>query len=168
MELLARLFSATIGASTSRVVSRLSRTAAFGLAAAFFAAGLLIFLIAAGFLWLHTLFPAYQAALIVAGVMLVLMLLCILPLVFTGRRRRARAADKRAEERVEATAEELAPIVQVLKAAGLHGEAAAILAGAELAGRVRPIYLVGAAVVVGLMLGRRLDRRGPRDKSDRK
>ena len=160
MELIARLFSATIGAFIGRKAKRLARAVALTLVAALFLVGLIVFLVMAGFFWLRTFFPPPEAALIAAGVMLVLMALCILPLIFNGRRGPARAA-----KAAEKATEEVAPLVQLLKAAGLHGEAAGILAGAQLAGRVRPIYLVAAAIVVGMVLGRRLDSRGPRDKS---
>jgi hypothetical protein len=154
MEFVSRIFSSTVGPVISRLVTSLVRTAVFGFAAAIFFLGLLAFLATAGFLWLRTRFPSDEAALLMAGVMLVLALLCILPLVLGGRRRPPPPAAQAAR-----AAEEVVPVVQLLKAAGLHGEAAGLLAGAQLANRVRPIYLVAAAVIVGVILGRKINLR---------
>ncbi|HWG06767.1 MAG TPA: phage holin family protein [Beijerinckiaceae bacterium] len=151
-DLLGRLFASTIGAAIDHVVRRLARTLVFVLVAGLFFVGLLVFLILAGYSWLRTYFPPDQTALIAAGVMLVLGLLSILPLAF-GRRR-----PKPVPPAAERLAEEVAPIVQLLKAAGLQAEASSMQAAAQLAGKVRPIYLVAAAVLVGAALGR---KRGP-------
>ena len=153
-DLLGRLFASTIGEAIGQATQRLARALVCIFLAAVFFLGLLVFLILAGYSWLRIYFPPDQAALIAAAVMLVLGLLAILPLVLGGRR--PKPAPPRAAKRM---AEEVAPIVQLLKAAGLQAEAAGMQAAAQLAGKVRPIYLVAAAVLVGAALGRK--RRSP-------
>jgi hypothetical protein len=87
--------------------------------------------------------------------LLVVAIACVLPLAL-GRRQRPKQAT---------ITEEVAPLVDILKAAGCHSEAASLLAGAQLAAQVRPYHLVVTAVVVGLILGRKLAPRAPSEKS---
>jgi hypothetical protein len=158
IELVTGLFASTIGAAMERAGRRLARAVAFGFAAVACLVGTMVFLIIAGYFWLRTYYPPIEAALLMAAALLVLTILCILPLVLTGRRRRP-------PPRPATIAEEVAPLVDILKAAGCHSEAASLLAGAQLAGQIRPYYLVVAAMVVGLILGRKLRPRAPSEKS---
>ena len=152
-----RLFASTIGAAVERLTRRIARALVFAIAAAIFSLGLLAFLVLAGFFWLRTYFPPDEAALIIAGIMFVLAMLCILALALGGRRRAPPPQPAK-------IADELGPIVQLLTAVGLQREAAGILAGTQLAGRVRPLYLIAAAILVGVALGRKRNSRPPQDK----
>lgn len=155
IELVSRLFASTIGGIIDREVRRLLRLLACGAAAAVFLGGAFVFLVMAAFFGLKLLYPPIEAALFMAAAMLVLAILCVLPLVLARRRQSKRAN----------IAEEVAPLVDVLKAAGCHNEAAGLLAGAQLATQIRPFYLVVTAVIVGLILGRKLGPSAPPEKS---
>jgi MFS family permease len=156
IELVSRLFASTISTIIEREGRRVVRVIAFGVAATVFLIGVTVFLIMAGFFWLRLHYPPIEAALFMAAALLVLAILCVLSLALASRRRPPRQAT---------IAEEVAPLVDILKAAGCHSEAAGLLAGSQLAGRIRPYYLVVTAMVVGLILGRKLDPRAPSGKS---
>jgi hypothetical protein len=155
IDLISRLFASTIGAAIHREVRRLVRATACGIVAAVFLVGVMVFLIMAGFFWLKMHYPPIEAALFMAAALLVLAILCVLPLVSASRRRPKQAT----------IAEEVAPLVDILKAAGCEREAAGLLAGSQLAAQMRPYYLVVTALVVGLILGRKLGPRAPSDQS---
>ncbi len=135
------------------------RAVALGATAAVLLLGVAIFLCMSGFFWLRTHFPPFEAALLMAAVLFALTIISCLSLTLAGRRGRP------APRPASTIAEEVAPLVDTLKAAGCTSEAAALLAGSQLAAQIRPYYLVAAAIVVGLILGRKFDSRPPSDKS---
>ena len=155
IELLSRLFASTIGAIIGQEVRRLVRAIACGAAAAACLIGVMVFLMMAGYFWLCLHYPPIEAALVMASALLVLAILCVLLLTLVSRRPAKQAT----------IAEEVAPLVDILKAAGCHSEAASLLAGVQLAAQIRPYYLAITAVVVGLILGRKLGSRAPSEKS---
>jgi hypothetical protein len=159
IEIVRRLLASTIGALIARESRRLLRMVACGVAAAVFLTGAIAFLIIAGYLQLRLYFPATEAALLTAGGLIILAALCLLPVLLSRRRRQPVTRT--------AVAADVAPFADILEAAGLLREAATLRAGAQAASQVKPYYLVAAAVIVGLILSRKLRRGAGTEKSRR-
>lgn len=155
IETIGLIFASTIGALIQREIRYALRLVALGVVSGAFLVGVVAFLSVAVFFWLRLFFPPIEAALLSAAALLVVAILGVLLLVLTSRRWRVKRS---------AIAEEIAPLVDILKATGCHAEAAALLAGAQLATRARPYYLVVIAVLAGVTLGRKLDPTRPPEK----
>ena len=158
IERINRLFASAIRATVQRGIARLLRATACGIGAAACLVGVMVFLIMAGYFGLRLHYPPVEAALFMAAALLVLAIVCVVLLFLSGRPRRP--------SRKQATiAEEVAPLVDILKAAGCDREAAGLLAGSQLAAQMRPYSLVVTALVVGLILGRKFGPHAPPDQS---
>jgi Putative Actinobacterial Holin-X, holin superfamily III len=118
------------------------------------------FLTAALFIFLENRFGGTIAALIVAGVYLLFAIICFVALKIM-RRSAAKAEERQAtfaaatsdvvSEEMQRAAE---PWMQILETAGLYRERAALLVGGEALRKMKPMQLVGMAVLGGFVFGR--------------
>ncbi len=163
------LFARLIGGAVAPIIERLSQ---FGATLAkklalFFVAGVcfaivLLALTIAFDLWIASLAGSIVGALAVAGVYLVIGTTSVLVALRSGAAPEA-VAEERATEGDEAAAHSsrgaqidhfTAPLLNILQNLGLRREQLAVLAGASVAKQLRPIPLVGLAIVAGFLFGR--------------
>jgi hypothetical protein len=118
------------------------------------------FLTAALFIFLEDRFGGTIAALVVAGVYLLFAIICFLALKIM-QRSAAKAEERQAtfaaatsdvvSEEMQRAAE---PWMQILETAGLYRERAALLVGGEALRKMKPMQLVGMAILGGFVFGR--------------
>ncbi|GAC1551281.1 MAG: hypothetical protein NVS2B5_08040 [Beijerinckiaceae bacterium] len=128
------------------------------------------FLTAALFIFLENKFGGAIAALIVAGAYLAVAIICVIVLVLLRRsaaraqRRQptlAGAAGDVVSEEVQRAAE---PWMNILETAGLYRERAALIASGDALRVMKPMQLVGLAVLGGFVFARVIGG-GPRRRS---
>jgi putative superfamily III holin-X len=118
------------------------------------------FLTAALFIFLEDRFGGTIAALVVAGVYLLFAIICFVALKIM-QRSAAKAEERQAtfaaatsdvvSEEMQRAAE---PWMQILETAGLYRERAALLVGGEALRKMKPMQLVGMAILGGFVFGR--------------
>jgi hypothetical protein len=129
------------------------------------------FLTAALFLFLEDRFGGTIAALAVAGVYLLFAITCVVVLKIMQRsavkaeRQQPTLADAAGEvvsEEVQRAAE---PWMQILETAGLYRERAALIVSGDALRKMKPMQLVGMAVLGGFVFGRVITGGRRRDKA---
>lgn len=160
-------FARLVGGAVSPLVDQLAtfgagllRKLALFLAAGVCLAVVLIALTLAFAFWIDSLAGPIVAALAVAAVYLVAAVGAVVAATRTGRPRQVaepepEEANDPAEPSTSARIDQFtAPILDILQRLGLRREQIAVLAGASLAKRLRPLPLVGLAIVAGFLIGR--------------
>jgi hypothetical protein len=129
------------------------------------------FLTAALFIFLEDRFGGTIAALAVAGVYLLFAIICFVVLKIMQRsaakaeRQQPTLADATGEvvsEEVQRAAE---PWMQILETAGLYRERAALIVSGDALRKMKPMQLVGMAVLGGFVFGRVITGGRRRDKA---
>jgi len=118
------------------------------------------FLTASLFIFLEDRFGGTIAALVVAGVYLVFAIICFMALKIMQRS--AAKAEARQATFAAATSDVVSeemqraaePWMQILETAGLYRERAALLVGGEALRKMKPMQLVGVAILGGFVFGR--------------
>ena len=118
------------------------------------------FLTAALFMFLEDRFGGTIAALVVAGLYLLFAIICFV--VLKIMRRSAAKAEQRQATFAAATSDVVSeemqraaePWMQILETAGLYRERAALLVGGEALRKMKPMQLVGMAILGGFVFGR--------------
>jgi type VI protein secretion system component VasK len=129
------------------------------------------FLTAAVFIFLEDRFGGPIAALVVAGVYLLFAIICFVALKVMQRS--AAKAEERQATLAAATSEVVSeemqraaePWMEILETAGLYRERAALLVGGEALRNMKPMQLVGMAILGGFVFGRVIT--GGRRRDDR-
>lgn len=130
------------------------------------------FLTAALFIFLEDRFGGTIAALVLAGVYLLFAIICFVALKVM-QRSAAKAAERQttfAAATTEVVSEEMQrvaePWMEILETAGLYRERAALLIGGEALRKMKPMQLVGMAILGGFVFGRVIS--GGRERRDNK
>jgi hypothetical protein len=118
------------------------------------------FLTAALFIFLEDRFGGTIAALIVAGVYLLFAIICVA--VLKMMRRSAAKAEERQATFAAATSDVVSeemqraaePWMEILETAGLYRERAALLVSGDALRKMKPMQLVGMAILGGFVFGR--------------
>jgi hypothetical protein len=175
-EFLKRQIGAALAPLESMML-RLLRKVMFGLIALVSLSACLVFLSVAAFIWLAGLVGTIFAALSLAGLYVLIALICVLAIRSDGDARKSHAAVStkaandaekvlQAAQAAEARAVEpdaqsenidrtLAPILAILREAGWQRANIALSLGAEVAKQVSPFALVMTAFVTGFVSGRK-------------
>lgn len=159
---LARLASGAVSPLVERVSASAAtlarKLALFALAGVCFLVALVALTVAFD-LWIASMAGAIVGALAVAGVYALVGVLAVVGATRGGRRSPAQAPQEAAAAKAEAErGEEIdrftAPLLGVLASLGLRREQLAVFAGAAMAKRLKPLPLVGLAILAGFLVGR--------------
>jgi hypothetical protein len=160
-------------APIKRAIGRIVQSAALLTVAAICLIIMWGFLTAALFIFLEDRYGGTIAALAVAGFYLLLAIICVVVLKIMQRSaakaelhepRLAAATSDVVSEEVQRAAE---PWMQILETAGLYRERAALIVSGEALHKLKPMQLVGMAVLGGFVFGRVITggrRRGDKAK----
>ncbi|MEA2760184.1 MAG: hypothetical protein QOH65_2797 [Methylobacteriaceae bacterium] len=129
------------------------------------------FLTAALFIFLEDRFGGTIAALAVAGVYLLFAIICVV--VLKTMQRSAAKAERQQPTLADATGEVVSeevqraaePWMQILETAGLYRERAALIVSGDTLRKMKPMQLVGMAVLGGFVFGRVITGGRRRDKA---
>ena len=162
MNLLARLIGGAVAPLVDRLAAlgaSLARKLALFLVAAVCFVIVLVALTIAFDLWIAKLAGPIVGALAVAGVYLVVGVAAALLAIRPAAPKRVEAAKQTAahaaaDQRGAQIDRFIAPLLNTLRGLGLRREQLAVLAGASVAKQLRPVPLVGLAILAGFLFGR--------------